>query len=102
MAVGKYTPLTETLTAATARGEVTLRLTFRELAALVGGLPTSAYRRREWWANGYLVQAKSWRVVGWRVRRVDLAGEWVSFVREEGPPTGADTPGASTSMTSNR
>ena len=78
---GKYVPLTDKLTAAAHRGETVVRLTFDELAALVGGLPNSAYHRRGWWANGYLVQGKSWSAAGWRVRRVDLSEGWVSFGR---------------------
>ena len=82
MTGGKYTPLTEALVAAALRGETVVRLSFDELSALVGGLPTSAYHRRSWWANGYLVRGKSWGDVGWRVHTVDLPGEQVSFTRE--------------------
>ena len=82
MKTGKYRPLSELLAAAACRDEPAVRLSFSEVADLVGTLPTSAYRRRGWWANGYLVQAKSWRSVGWRVRGVDLSEQWVSFVRE--------------------
>ncbi|MBB4908602.1 DUF7662 domain-containing protein [Actinophytocola algeriensis] len=82
MAGGKYLPLTELLMAAARRGESVVRLSFAELSALVGGLPRSAYHRRTWWGNGYLVQGKSWGDAGWRVQAVDLPGESVSFTRE--------------------
>lgn len=80
---GKYVPLTEALVAAARRGESMVQLSFEELSALVGGLPTSAYRRRTWWGNGYLVQGKAWGDAGWRVRRVDLLEGWVTFSRAD-------------------
>jgi hypothetical protein len=82
MVGGKYAPLNQFLVAAARDERSTVRMDFAALARLVGGLPTSAYTRRGWWANGYLVQAKSWRGAGWRVREVNLEQEWVSFTRE--------------------
>lgn len=87
MAGSKYAPLTRALVAAGRDGSSTVRMEFAELARLVGGLPTSAYTRRGWWANGYLVQAKAWCGAGWRVREVNLGQEWVLFARE--PEKGA-------------
>jgi hypothetical protein len=81
----KYAPLNGFLIAAADRGLSTVEMDFPDLARLVGGLPTSAYRRRQWWANGYLVQAVSWRSAGWRVTKVDLDGERVRFTRDNGP-----------------
>lgn len=86
MVGGKYASLHRFLVTAASRGQSAVRMSFTEVAELVGGLPTSAYRRRQWWANGYLVQAKSWRCAGWRVSGVNLPGEWVSFTREAGQP----------------
>jgi hypothetical protein len=81
MTGGKYVPLTEALVTAALSGKSSVRLNFDELTVLVGGLPTSAYHRRSWWANGYLVQGKSWGDAGWRVQQVNLPEEWVSFRR---------------------
>jgi hypothetical protein len=75
----KYAPLSGLLATATGRGATSVRITFADLAELVGGLPTSAYHRPGWWANGYLVQAMAWRSTGWRVSKVDLSQEWVLF-----------------------
>jgi hypothetical protein len=75
----KYAPLNRLLTEAADTDVTSIQLRFADLAELVGGLPTSAYRRRGWWANGYLVQAVSWRSAGWRVSKVDLVEEWVRF-----------------------
>ena len=86
MVGGKYATLHRFLVTAAGRGQSAVRMSFAEVAELVGGLPTSAYRRRQWWGNGYLVQAKSWRCAGWRVAGLDLPGEWVSFVRETEQP----------------
>ncbi|HEV2777806.1 MAG TPA: hypothetical protein VGX25_00240 [Actinophytocola sp.] len=77
----KYAPLHQLLVTAAGNGTSVVRIEFAELADLVGGLPTSAYRRRGWWANGYLVQAVAWRSAGWRVREVNLGQRWVVFVR---------------------
>jgi hypothetical protein len=82
MVGGKYAPLNQALVVAARDGRSTVRMDFVELARLVGGLPTSAYTRRGWWANSYLVQAKAWRSAGWRVCEVNLGQEWVSFARD--------------------
>jgi hypothetical protein len=80
----KYAPLSAFLIAEADRGRTALRLDFADIADMVGGLPASAYRHREWWANSYLVQATGWRSAGWRVTTVDLAGCRVQFTREHG------------------
>ena len=59
-----------------------LELTFEEVAALVGGLPRSAYRYPQWWENeqrGAHVQAPAWLTVGRHVTSVDLAHQRVMF-----------------------
>jgi hypothetical protein len=60
---------------------------FAELAALVGGLPKSAYRYREWWANerrGQHVQCRAWMSTGYEVDWVNLSAERVRFRRRSG------------------
>lgn len=56
-------------------------LTFGRIDGLVGGLPPSARRLRNWWANNSQVQSLSWRRSEWHVHSVDLAGSTVVFVR---------------------
>jgi hypothetical protein len=62
-------------------------LTFEQVAdAIPGGLPPSACRSRQWWANepgGRHVQAKAWCGAGWHVSYVDLAGRIVTFSQVE-------------------
>ncbi len=94
MVGGKYASLHRFLVTAASHGQSTVRMSFAEVADMVGGLPTSAYRRRQWWANGYLVQAKSWRCAGWRVCGIDLPGESVSFALESRVDSGASIPDA--------
>jgi hypothetical protein len=60
-------------------------MTFAELEAIVGPLPSSARTRREWWVNGSTAGAKAWRTAGWSVRSVDLAAALVVFARELSP-----------------
>jgi hypothetical protein len=57
-------------------------MTFAEISRLVGGLPPSAYRYREWWANDHgsrHVQAHAWLEFGRRVEAVDLKRQVVRF-----------------------
>ena len=80
--MGKYDPLRDHLAAHTGRDE--LRMTFNEIARLVGSLPASAWQHPAWWANerdGNHVEARAWLDAGWRVVRVDQRDEWVDFAR---------------------
>lgn len=80
--MGKYDPLREHLAGVTNRDAV--RLTFNEIARLVGALPASAWQHREWWGNesdDAHVQAHAWGDAGWRVAVVDQRDEWVEFER---------------------
>ena len=72
----KYQPLLNELQ----RRQGPVEMTFSEIASLVGGLPPSAYRLREWWANtsGH-VQARAWLTSRRRVATLDLARECVCF-----------------------
>ncbi|MFT7835597.1 recombinase family protein [Saccharothrix sp. BKS2] len=79
---GKYNPLNRYLRDAADRETAEIELAFAEIAALVGPLPASAYRRRSWWGNdsgSTHTQARAWRDAGWSVARVDLVGERVTF-----------------------
>jgi hypothetical protein len=61
----------------------TVTMTFRDVAALVGGLPPTAYRLRQWWGNDSKVQARAWRSAGWHVDEhgVDFNAQTVRFAR---------------------
>jgi hypothetical protein len=56
-------------------------MTFEQIARLVGGLPPSAYRHREWWANsrGSHVEAAAWLDLRREVVAVDLQHRVVTF-----------------------
>ncbi|HEX8572772.1 MAG TPA: helix-turn-helix transcriptional regulator [Allosphingosinicella sp.] len=76
----KYRPLRERLEAS-GRNVVTLR--FDEVAALVGGLPQSADKHREWWANhSGNSQAKGWMDAGYEAEP-DAARRLVTFRRRD-------------------
>jgi len=82
LAMGKYDALADHL-----RGvpgdELTVTLTFSEVDRIVDGLPPSAYRLRQWWANDSKVEAHAWRAAGWHVDEggVDFNGQKVRFAR---------------------
>jgi len=48
---GRYEPLTAALRAAGERRQFVVELTLDDDAQLVGGLPDSARRLRQWWAK---------------------------------------------------
>lgn len=59
--------------------ERTVTMTFDAVDRLVGGIPPSALKHREWWANGSHGHALSWLEAGYLVGSVDLRARWVSF-----------------------
>jgi hypothetical protein len=61
----------------------TITLRFSEVDQIVGGLPPSARRLRQWWANDSKVEARAWRSAGWHVDEggVDFNAETVRFAR---------------------
>lgn len=73
---GKHGPLRDYLAG---QSGSQVRMTFAEVADLVGPLPSSARLHQAWWANGSLVQAQAWRDAGWHVESVDQAAEQVTF-----------------------
>ena len=56
-------------------------MTFDAVGRLVGGLPPSAYRHREWWANNGHSHALAWEEARCRVTELDLRGQRVVFQR---------------------
>ncbi|MGC4251057.1 MAG: hypothetical protein QM605_06180 [Sphingobium sp.] len=69
-------------------GAQRLRIPLFFVEQMVGALPSSAYRRSEWWANEDAdhtrhVQCKAWRDAGYRAQ-FDQAGRAVTFVSESG------------------
>lgn len=80
--VAKYEPLSVFLRKVPP-DKHSLTLKFSEVASIVGGLPPSAYRIRQWWANDSKVEARAWRSAGWHVDRlgVDLNAQTVRFAR---------------------
>jgi hypothetical protein len=75
---GKYLPLADHLQSLVDHQGL-LVMTIDGIGRIVGGLPGSAYKHREWWANGSHSQAAAWIAAGWRVTEVDLRGQRVTF-----------------------
>lgn len=93
---GKYDPLRVYLHSQSGEGG-RFTMTFSEIDQLVGQLPQSARRRREWWDDtpDTRVQARAWQAAGWHVYAVDLEGEQVIFARgsvTESAATGRSSP----------
>ena len=79
----KYSPLTDRLLIAARKGQTTLEMDFAAIADLVGGLPASAYRLRQWWANNSHGQALAWRAAGFHVDVVYFDRQRVRFAAGE-------------------
>jgi hypothetical protein len=82
MVMAKYDPLAKFLEDSP-RTEGTAILSFTQIEDVTGkALSMSARRHRSWWGNdSYHVQAVAWRAAGWRVFKVDLARQVVTFIR---------------------
>jgi hypothetical protein len=78
---GKYEPLRQHLADLAALDRASVELTFAEIAALVDGLPASAYEWPAWWANSSLSQAQAWRQADWHVDKVYFGQQRVRFAR---------------------
>lgn len=80
--MGKYDDLAEHLSRIQ-DDRLTVTLTLAEVDRIVGGLPPSAYRIRQWWANDSKVEARAWRSAGWHVDTggVDYNAQKVRFAR---------------------
>jgi hypothetical protein len=63
--------------------ELTITMTFAEVGSIVGGLPATAYKLPQWWANDSKVQGRAWRSAGWHVDGggIDLNAKRVRFAR---------------------
>ena len=76
----KYQPLADYLSRASSGGRITADLDFSQIADMVkGGLPPTAYKLRQWWANDSKVEARAWRSAGWHVEHVSLDRHRVRF-----------------------
>ena len=80
--MAKYDPLAKFLHDS-ARTEGTVILSFAQVEDLMAkALPNSARRFRSWWGNdSYHVQSVAWQASGWRVFKVDMARQVVTFIR---------------------
>lgn len=59
-----------------------IQLTYDEIEKIIKkSLPDSAYKYREWWANGGHSQADAWLDAGWKVEEVNL-GKSVVFIKD--------------------
>ena len=79
--MAKYDPLKQFLLQQTG---ATITMSFQDVAEIVGGLPSSAYRHQAWWENeavGSHVQAVAWVAAGWRVDSFSLSRRVVTFRR---------------------
>jgi len=85
--MSKYEPLAEYLRSRPP-GERQVVLSMADVERAIGcALPKTARTIRPWWANTrQRTWATSWLDAGWKVDKVDLARERVSYVRLDGAP----------------
>ncbi|UYN99252.1 MAG: hypothetical protein KIT02_15230 [Devosia sp.] len=62
-----------------------LRLSFADIEKIIGQALPASKQYPAWWSNNTdnSVMTKAWREAGYKSAEVDVAGEAVSFVREE-------------------
>jgi hypothetical protein len=89
----KYEPIRDLLSGC---GRETVSFSFDELAAVVGGLPPSAFVHDAWWrdatpATRHTQASDGWLAAGYRVVALDRPGRRVTFSRASGfkPPFAA-------------
>lgn len=76
--MSKYHPLNEYLSSIDGNY---LKSSYKQVEKIISDkLPPSAFKYREWWANGGHIQANAWLEANWKVKRVIL-GEYVEFVK---------------------
>lgn len=85
---GKYRPL-EDFMKKTPRHVTNTTLSLEQIELIIGtGLPRSAYRYRQWWANqkknAKRPHAKAWMGAGFKVDKVNFPGGFVKFTRTLG------------------
>ncbi len=81
--MAKYDPLFSYFQQQSTQMEITIA--FTTIADILQApLPPSAFEYQAWWSNerlGSHVQARAWLDAGWEVDTVNLAEQWVKFVR---------------------
>ena len=64
-------------------GTQSLRISFSEIEKILGSkLPSSAYTRKEWWANDSVSHPQSkcgWLLGGWKVETIELNRREILF-----------------------
>ncbi|MDU9393536.1 hypothetical protein [Pseudomonas sp. zfem002] len=87
--MSKYAPFADFLRSQTADA---IEITFAELAALVNGLPASAWNHGAWWANSSLgdshTWAHQWAAAGWKCISADRERGVAIFQRLNESPVG--------------
>jgi hypothetical protein len=76
----KYDPLKQWLIE---NGNEKIRISFSEIADLVGELPSSAYKHRAFWSNTYSHSfSTAWIEAGYKAVDCDLKSQYVRFVKD--------------------
>jgi len=60
-----------------------LQMKFSEVEGVVGPLPASARKHREWWSNNdsHTHARNGWLAAGWKTKNVDMAAQQLTFMR---------------------
>lgn len=81
---GKYAPL-EIYLLALPESTREITLTFAQIETILASrLPSSAYEDQRWWEHeteGNHVNWRAWANAGWKIEALDVAAQWVAWVR---------------------
>ena len=60
-----------------------LQMKFSEVEGVVGPLPASARKHREWWSNNdsHTHARNGWLAAGWKTKNVDMVAQLLTFMR---------------------
>jgi hypothetical protein len=82
----RYEPLREFLAR---QGGNSLRMKFKQIDQIVGGLPPSAWTHRPWWSNSpnWTHARNGWLAAGWKTADVDMQARELTFERVKDSPS---------------
>ena len=77
------------------QGGDSLRVKFKQIDQIVGGLPQSAWNHRPWWSNSpnWTHARNGWLAAGWKTADVDMQAQELTFERIQDRLTPRDASG---------
>lgn len=71
-----------------------VQMRFSDVESVVGPLPDSARKHREWWSNNnsHTHARNGWLAAGWKTKNVDMMAEQLTFMRGLGAMRSINAP----------